>query len=67
MNLIDFVNNKRCKNLWLCPNLISNQTLDTPYYMHALECSNVPEEIKNKEVMKAWNEDNMLCIIWRNE
>lgn len=60
------------EKIWLCPNIVSNQPIGQQPYMCGVEFNNIgsiPTFILNSEVVKSWKEteDNLRCIIWRNE
>lgn len=58
--------------IWLCPNIVSNQPISQQPYMCGMEFTSIgsiPTMIMDSEVVKSWkeSEDNLRCIIWRNE
>lgn len=72
INVWNFINNhlEDGKEFWICPNIVSNQTISPSPYKKGLDISqlnSIPIEIRDKEVVKVWGEDNKICIIWRNE
>lgn len=65
----EYVNDKGCKRLWLCPSLVSNGKIGNPPYLSGLECSasTIPDQVKGKKVRRHFNENGVECIIWEND
>lgn len=72
MTVREFLLQHKNEKIWLCPNIVSNQLIGVQPYMCGVEFNtigNIPTMIMDSEVVKSWreSEDNLRCIIWRNE
>lgn len=62
-------NRKNKKGFWLCPNICKNMNITPRPYEEGLDFANIgsiPIELANKEVVKGFIEDDILCVIWKN-
>lgn len=71
MKVIDFCkqNKGNKKGIWLCPNICTNMSVTARPYEQGLEydrIGSIPIELQNKEVVKGFVEDDILCVIWKN-
>lgn len=56
------------KRFWLCPNIAVNTSVTPKKFEQGLEFDKPPKELMDKEIVKnVWLEENLYCIIWRNE
>ena len=65
----EYVEQKGCSKLWLCPSIVSNGKIGNPLYLSGLECSKntIPDIIRNKKVRRHYQENGVECIIWEND
>lgn len=69
MKVKDFIFNHKDENktFYLIPNIVVNQSFNTPYYLKGLDVTNkAPIEIEDKNVVKSWIEDDKIIVIWKN-
>lgn len=63
-------NKKRTKGFWLCPNICKNMNIAPRLYEEGLDYQNVgsiPQFLLDREVVKGFVEDEILCVIWKND
>lgn len=68
MTVEQYINQSNKKRFWLCPNIVPHPTLGDDPILHGYECSpqTIPEELKDKPVVKHFIDSNFECIIWEN-
>ena len=62
-------NNPR-KGFWLCPNICRNQSITPSIYECGIYYQNVgaiPTFIAERDVIRTFNEDGLMCLVWNNE
>lgn len=66
LSVEEFVKQRNLNKLWLCPHEVSNGKVVNPPWLAGFECSpsTIPDEIKDRKVVKHFKENSTLCIIW---
>jgi hypothetical protein len=59
----------RGSKFWLCPNIVYTHKLGIDPLLQGIYCSvnSVPEEIEDKEALEIYRENEVICIIWKNQ
>ena len=68
MTVAEYVQQANKPKCWLCPNLIIDGKIGVDPILSGIECTpgTIPDEIKEKEVVKHFFENGFDCIIWKN-
>lgn len=58
----------RQSKIWLCPRLVEDGRISRPALLQGYDCtrSTIPDEVKDKKVVRHFVESNTECIIWEN-
>ena len=72
MTVKEFCNHHKhdSKGFWLCPSICKNMTITPRLYEYGIDYQNVgsiPNELLEKEVIKTFRENGVICIIWEND
>ena len=65
----DYVKAHKYSKIWLCPSLVSDGRIKRHPLWQGIDCTptTIPEELKDKKVMRVFNDCGSHCIIWEND
>ena len=69
MTLTEYLKQHKYSKIWLCPDIVSDGRIKRNPLWQGIDCtpSTIPEELKEKEVVRTFNDCGSHCIIWKND
>lgn len=70
MTVQEFITRKALSGkAWTCAHLVSNGRISNPDWYFGTECTiqSIPQQVRDKKILKYFREGGFHCIIWNND